>query len=85
MIRHFPHHQLKNTDPKWHFTPPALHSIWRLSPYEISKFSGELFQVMADAAQNYIYQKSLAAIREEFQAKVTQNQNKNQNPKQNPS
>jgi hypothetical protein len=75
MIRHYQYHQLKNIDPRWHFNPPVLHSIWELSPYEISKFSGELFQVMADAAQNYIYQKSLAAIRKEFQQRLTQNQN----------
>ena len=79
MIRHYPHHQLKSSDPRWRFNPPVPTSVWHLSPYEISAFSGELFQVMSDAAQHYIYEKSLAAIRKEFQRKLTENQ------KQNPS
>jgi len=73
--RHFPHHKLKNINPAGHLDRPLVTSVWKLSPYEIAQFSGELIQVMASAAQNYIYEKSLSEIKKEFEQKLVQNQN----------
>jgi hypothetical protein len=75
LIRHYRQTKLKNTDPNQRFNYPSVASVWQLSPYEVSRFSGELLQVMANAAQLYIYEKSLSEIKKEFQRKLIQNQN----------
>jgi hypothetical protein len=66
---------LKNPNPAQRLGISGLTSVWKLSPYEVAQFSGELIQVMASAAQNYIYEKSLAEIKKEFQRELLQNQN----------
>jgi hypothetical protein len=75
LTRHFPHHKLKNINPAGRLGRPGVTSVWKLSPYEVAQFSGELVQVMVNAAQNYIYEKSLSEIKNEFQQKLIRNQN----------
>jgi hypothetical protein len=72
--RHYRQIKLKNPNPLQRLTIPPLTSVWNLSPYEVAQFSGELIQVMAHAAQNYIYEKSLFEIKKEFHREL---ENKN--------
>ena len=75
MNRHYRQIKLKNLNPSQRLNIPPLTSVWNLSPYEVAQFSGELIQVMAQAAQNYIYEKSLFEIKKEFQRELMQNKN----------
>lgn len=40
--------------------------IWKLPPYVIARFGGELTQIMLNAAQEYIVAKCLSQIRHNF-------------------
>jgi hypothetical protein len=75
LIRHYRQTQLKNPHPNQRLFSPYINSVWQLSPYAVAQFSGELIKVMADAAQHYIYEKSLSEIKKEFQQKLQHNQN----------
>ena len=75
MIRHYNQIKLKNSNPAQRLNVPSTTSIWKLSPYEVAQFSGELIQVMANAAQHYIYEKSSSVIKKEFQQEILKNKN----------
>jgi hypothetical protein len=66
MIRHYPKSKLFN-----HSTSqliPEEISIWSsLPPYTIARFGGELSQVMLKAAEQYIFEKSLAYQQQSFE------------------
>lgn len=70
MIRHYREKILKKVNTNQNFNFPTNQSIWLLPPYLIANFSGELIKVMADAAQQYIYQKSLAELKKIFSEEV---------------
>jgi hypothetical protein len=75
LIRHYNQMKLKNLNPAQRLDIPSVTSIWKLSPYEVARFSGELIQVMANAAQHYIYEKSSTEIKKEFQREMLINKN----------
>lgn len=49
-------------------------NIWRMPPYIVARFGGELTQIMLEAAQEYIYEKCLSEARKVFNEEIT-NQN----------
>lgn len=65
MIRHFSKHKLKNSSTGAKLVQPRG-SVWQLPPYEIAYFSGQLFQVMMNAAQDYMANRSLQELHREF-------------------
>ncbi len=70
MIRHYSQRKLKNSDSEQKIGLPLM-PVWKLSPYEIAKFSGELIKVMTDAAESYVYQKTLSELRKDFQHELS--------------
>lgn len=42
-------------------------SIWSMGPYFLARFGGELSRVMLTAAEQYIFEKSLAFQRQSFE------------------
>ncbi|MGE5580972.1 MAG: hypothetical protein ACM3X9_00375 [Bacillota bacterium] len=70
MNRHYRQPKLKHPHPYQRLNTPAIPVVWKLSPYEVARFSGELLQVMGEAAQKYIYEKSLAEIKKDFQREI---------------
>lgn len=79
MIRHFSKRKLKNPNlnrklvlfQKQTFCED---SFWQMPPYIIAKFGGELTQVMLNAAEQYIFEKSLAKQKKDFKKEAFQNE-----------
>jgi hypothetical protein len=69
MQRHYIKKRLKNQGNG--FTT-LLPSVWTLSPYEVARFGGELSQVMLEAAQRYITEKSLFKQKTLFEQTIFQ-------------
>lgn len=61
MLRHSAVKKLRTINPA-----SLKNEVWRLSPFAISRFSGELAQVMLNAANSYIYEKCLAEQKQDF-------------------
>lgn len=45
--------------------------IWKLPPYVVARFGGELTQIMLNAAQEYIVEKCLTQVRYSFKKELT--------------
>jgi len=45
--------------------------IWKLPPYVVARFGGELTQIMLKAAQDYIVEKCLTEVRHSFNKELT--------------
>lgn len=77
MIRHFSKHKFKNALPGQRLVQPR-NSVWKLPPYEIAFFSGQLMQVMMKAAQDYIAKRSLQELQQEFAQTAFHHQDQDQ-------
>ncbi len=64
----------KKLAPNQRFASPTP-DIWKLPPYVIARFGGELSQIMLKAAEEYIYQKCLTEIRKGFNQELSIEQN----------
>ncbi len=49
--------------------------IWRMPPYIVARFGGELTQVMIEAAQEYIAEKCLVKVHQDFNKEIISEQN----------
>lgn len=45
--------------------------IWKLPPYVVARFGGELTKIMLKAAQEYIIEKCLTEVRHSFNKELT--------------
>ncbi len=45
--------------------------IWKLPPYVVARFGGELTHIMLEAAKEYIAEKCLAEIHQSFNKEIT--------------
>lgn len=45
--------------------------IWKLPPYVVARFGGELTQIMLNAAQEYIVEKCLTQVHHSFNKELT--------------
>ena len=64
----------KKLAPNQRFASPTP-DIWKLPPYVVARFGGELSQIMLEAAQEYIYQKCLTEIGKGFKEEINSGQN----------
>lgn len=44
--------------------------VWKLPPYVVARFGGELSQIMIEAAKEYIAEKCLAEINQSFNKEI---------------
>lgn len=49
--------------------------IWRMPPYIVARFGGELSQIMLNAAENYIVEKCLSIVHQEFNEQIPEPEN----------
>ena len=79
MMRHFSEQKLRNSVPGQRMVslkkqPFPEESFWQMPPYIIAKFGGELTQVMLKAAEQYIFERSLAAQKKDFNNEAFHNE-----------
>ncbi len=63
--RHSPYKKLYHPTPNLHLN--NFNNLWKLPPYEIANFSGQLFKVMQTAIEEYLCQECLASAQENFE------------------
>ena len=49
--------------------------IWKMPPFIVARFGGELTQIMLEAAQEYITKKCVSEIHKDFNKEITTEQN----------